>query len=87
MENPMTPVPKDHPLMIAWEAYRDSLEYVNTLGWAITPKAHLADVVGTVMLDFPHVEGSLWAAFEHGWRAALQSKTPPDAVPGITSND
>lgn len=51
----MTPVPKDHPLMRAWEAYRQTEDYANTKGWA---------------LHEPHVDGSLWAAFERGWRAA-----------------
>lgn len=55
----MTPVSKDHPLMRAWEAYKQTEDYANTRRWA----AHEA-----------HVEGSLWAAFERGWRAADQGR-------------
>lgn len=52
----MAPVPKDDPLMIAWEAYTATDKYANTKRWAIHPE---------------HVEGSLWAAFMEGFKAAL----------------
>lgn len=45
-------VPADHPMMVAWEAYKASDEYSNTKRWA----AHVE-----------HVDGSLWAAFVMGW--------------------
>lgn len=56
----MTPVPKDHPLMLAWEAYKATDEYANTKKWAAYPE---------------HVDGSLWAAFEQGWRAVHSACT------------
>lgn len=46
-------VPKDHPLMVAWEAYKLTEDYANTKKWAVF---------------YEHVEGSLWAAFERGWK-------------------
>lgn len=51
------PVPKDAPVMVAWERYKQTEEYANTRKWAQTE----------------HVDGSLWAAFEEGFRAALPS--------------
>jgi len=59
----MTPVPKDHPLMIAWDAYKATEDYANTRTWAGIPA---------------HVDGSLWAAFEQGFRAALSMAPPAD---------
>src|SRR4051812_29551363 len=49
------PVPADHPLMVAWTAYTATEEFANTLRWASKPE---------------HSQGSLWAAFEQGFRAA-----------------
>jgi hypothetical protein len=63
------PVPASHPLMKAWIAYKASPEYANTLGWASQPQ---------------HTEGSLWAAFERGYRSyerfPMEDRTP-DAQP------
>ena len=53
--NVMTPCDPNSPLMLAWELYRKSSEYENSASWARL--AH-------------HTEGSLWAAFERGWRDA-----------------
>jgi len=57
---------KDHPCMIAWKAYKETYEYNNTRKWAL-----YAD----------HVDGSLWAAFEEGFRASqsAQDETLPKA--------
>lgn len=60
----MTPVPSDHPLMKAWTAYQQTSEYVNSQSWARHPD---------------HTEGSLWAAFERGWRAAKEAAEPESA--------
>ena len=51
----MGAVPDTDPLMVAWKAYRESAEYANTAKWAVKAE---------------HSEGSLWAAFEQGFRAA-----------------
>lgn len=51
-------LPTDHPMMIAWTAYKATDEYRNTLKWA----AHEQ-----------HVEGSLWAAYEQGFRTGGSS--------------
>ncbi len=53
------PAPADHPLMIAWRAYTETAEFENTLRWATVAE---------------HTTGSLWAAFEAGFRSA--SPTP-----------
>lgn len=55
MSDAMAPVPADNPLMFAWKAYKASAEYANTRKWAGHDE---------------HVDGSLWAAFEQGYRAA-----------------
>lgn len=51
-------VPNDHPLMIAWNAYKATDDYANTRKWAVYPE---------------HVEGSLWAAFSQGF-ASLEAE-------------
>jgi hypothetical protein len=50
----MTPVPNNHPVMLAWRAYQATPEYANTKKWAVHEK---------------HIEGSLWAAFLAGCTA------------------
>jgi hypothetical protein len=47
------PVPADHPLMKAWEAYKASDEYASTKKWAVYAE---------------NTDGSLWAAYSQGWR-------------------
>ena len=49
------PLPKDAPVMIAWEKYQGSPEFENTKRWASHKE---------------HVDGSLWAAFEAGFNSA-----------------
>ena len=55
MSDAMQPVPKDSPLMKAWEEYKASADYANSCKWA----RHASD-------EF--VDGSLWAAFAEGFR-------------------
>lgn len=52
-------VPADSPLMIAWEAYKKTPEFANTLKWATHPE---------------HAVGSLWASFCAG-RESLASQS------------
>jgi hypothetical protein len=47
-------LPDDHPLIVAWEAYRATEAYPNTLDWAMKSS------------DKMIVEGSLWTAFAAG---------------------
>lgn len=56
--NAMAPVPADDPLMVAWEAYKSTPEYENTRKWALVER---------------HVDGSLWAAFEAGFRSSMEA--------------
>lgn len=48
-------LPKNHPVLLAYKAYRETEEYANTRKWA---------------QNETHVDGSLWAAFEAGYRAS-----------------
>lgn len=50
-----TALPKDAPLMVAWEAYKATDDYANTRRWATHAE---------------HTEGSLWGAFMAGYFAA-----------------
>lgn len=60
-------VPESHPLMQAWAAYTGTDEARNSMSWAAK--------------GGPHSHGSMWAAFEAGWKsahgecAALASRT------------
>jgi len=56
----MTPVPKDHPLRIAWDLYQSTEDYANNLRWAETAK---------VEVTHPNTVGSLWGAFMEGYKA------------------
>lgn len=56
-----TQLPDDDPLAIAWTAYKHSNEYIRSRTWASFEQ---------------HVDGSMWAAFEAGYRAGQQ--TSPD---------
>ena len=53
-----SPLPKDDPRLVAWEAYKATNDYANTRQWAL----HEA-----------HVDGSLWAAFIAGTAIATLS--------------
>ena len=50
-----TPVPKDHPLMIAWEKHKTTGEYASSLAWALREQHH--------------VVGLMWNMFAAGWKA------------------
>ncbi len=58
--NAQTPVPDDHPLMIAWNAYKATDDYANTVKWA-------SNVEWVKEPD--NAAGQLWGAFVAGWRA------------------
>lgn len=49
------PVPADHPVMKAWDSYKQTDEYRNSFKWAS---------------DVQHRSGSMWAAFVAGYEAA-----------------
>lgn len=55
----MSPMPKDHPIMVGWEKYKSTEEFSNSKFWASKPE---------------HVEGSLWAAYLQGQQDAIQSQ-------------
>lgn len=53
----MSPVPKTDPLMIGWEAFKQTEEYANA-------REHAK--------DRQYLEGSLWAMYERGFRDATE---------------
>ena len=74
--NTQTPLPKDHPLMKAWEEYEKTEEFKNTLYWAtknivITTKETEpeANRVNPKEERERRALGSLWAAFMAGFNA------------------
>lgn len=48
-----TEIPLTHPMRVAWERYRSTGEFLNTIDWPTR--------------DTKHLEGALWAAFCKGW--------------------
>lgn len=55
LDKPQRACSPDEPVMVAWKAYQATDDYKNTRNWALHEK---------------HVDGSLWAAFSHGFIAA-----------------
>lgn len=54
----MTPVPKDHPCMQAWQFFKESEDFQRN---------------AKHVLNSDYTEGALWFAFLQGWnRACLQ---------------
>jgi hypothetical protein len=51
----MTVVPDNDPLMRAWNEFKQTEEFANAKKWASHPE---------------HLDGSLWALFDAGFRAA-----------------
>jgi hypothetical protein len=55
----MVALPSDDPVMLAWNAYKQTEDYANTLKWAVLRE---------------HTEGSLWGAFLSGWIAGQRDR-------------
>lgn len=51
-------IPADHPMMKAWNKYKDTEEYSNSRYWAV---------------HGDHVDGSMWAAFCAGYKSSQDS--------------
>jgi hypothetical protein len=77
----MAPCPKDSAIMQTWETYKTSEEYKNSYSWAtrFIPEDDPAELERiragganpwTKQMKLQAVEGSLWAAFMHGWLEA-----------------
>lgn len=73
-------VPNDHPEMKAWKRYVASPQYDNSYKWAVREE---------------HRQGSMWAAFDEGWRAAMdyehsdRAEVAPERVqpPGLEGRE
>lgn len=74
----------DDPMKKAWEKYKATPEFENSKLWAmrIAPIVHSHDPAGAESSLYElmprdqrerHVDGSLWAAFVEGYRAASQN--------------
>ena len=72
MSGAMSPVPDDHPLMVAWKAYQQTEDYANTKRWADT------HTVGSLWAAFE--QGWLAA----GGRQPF-ADDPPDAAAGAAA--
>jgi hypothetical protein len=79
--NAMAQCPKDSAIMQTWEMYKISEEYKNSYSWATRyiPEDDPAELERirasganpwTRQMKMQAVEGSLWAAFVHGWLEA-----------------
>lgn len=79
--NAMAPCPSDSALMKAWEAHQATEEYANSLKWAVQyiprddpEELERAWATGanpfTYRMKLQAAEGSLWALFSAGWKAA-----------------
>lgn len=77
----MAPCPRDSAIMQTWELYKASDEYKNSYSWATRyiPEDDPAELERirasganpwTRAMKVQAVEGSLWAAFTHGWKEA-----------------
>lgn len=79
MSEAQSQLPAEHPIMIAWDSYKKSSEFKSSKHWAlvIVPRYdHPGAESGCVLLPFDQrerlVEGSLWAAFLAGYKAARE---------------
>ena len=79
--NAMAPCPKDSAIMLTWDIYKRSDEYKNSYSWATRyiPEDDPTELERiradganpwTKEMKMQAVEGSLWAAFMHGWLEA-----------------
>lgn len=73
----MQALPEDHPLMLAWEAFRATPEATNAAQWAHFVQIS-APMQGTSILTHPHLVGSLWCFFVAGYAAAGGKTTADD---------
>lgn len=78
--NAMSPVPANHPLMIAWTEYQKTEEFKNTLHWATQnivistqETAPEANRVNPEEERKRRALGSLWAAFMSGFKVATEA--------------
>lgn len=64
-----SPLPEDHPLVLAWKEYQLTDEFANSLKWINTVKVEQVEIIGSTELTitYPHQRGSLWAIFNEGW--------------------
>lgn len=62
----MSPLPKNHPIMLAWDRYKSTDDYANSFRWAGHEE---------------HRAGSMWTAFLAGFNAATPpAQTAPDPI-------
>lgn len=75
-------LPDDDPLMIAWNAYKQTKEYDNVLRWAKNFTITVAYDTGQLIMNANTQEGSLWAAYAEGFKAGRALNATPDPTSG-----
>lgn len=56
MSETMQAIPEDHPLALAWRAFKESDDFANAKRWAVIEQ---------------HTDGALWHCFLKGFEAGL----------------
>lgn len=74
-DNVQQALPKDDPILKAFDSYKSTPEFENARKWASHITATVTD--GHLRVDHPHLIGSLWAAFTAGIRAAREIDLAP----------
>lgn len=60
-----TPLPKDHPMMKAWDAFCDTDEFKTALWWSVKTTYDDGRPVNDVQRE-QHCKGAMWLAFTKG---------------------
>ena len=90
--NAMAPCPPNSPLMKAWEAYQATDDFKNSYKWATAAIEYVvlpepSDPKANHFTEDSYrqfVQGSLWAAFMQGWKAAGGSDPFKPALEGAS---
>lgn len=77
----MSPLQEDHPMMVAWEAFKGSDDARSAMFHAqviqISPPEWGSP--SGVQVDHPRLEGSLWAVFRAGFNAGVDANNAATA--------
>ena len=63
-------LPKDHPMMVAWDKWCETDEFKNALRWCFRTTYDDGRAIDPLRVE-EHAKGSLWLAFTKGMEAAL----------------
>jgi hypothetical protein len=65
MSNTAMALPKDHPLLIAWDEFCATDEFKNALAWAISTKYNDGRFISESQRE-EHGRGAMWLSFIKG---------------------